>query len=258
MSTTPMKLSLFKRLLGHLYFVYALTLFAATLLIVVVPIWMTTLMDEPRRSHVMHPIYKIWMSVYLPLALCPVYRKGKEHFKKGQNYVVVCNHNSFADVPVSSPWIPGPNKTLAKVEMARIPIFGVVYKAGSVLVDRKSEASRRESFLQMTRTLEMGLHLCLYPEGTRNKTDQPMQAFRKGAFRTAIDSGKPLIPALIFNTRNILPDKPSFWAWPNKIHIHFLPAIETSQWQASDADALKDSVQKQMMDYFLANRDRLK
>ena len=26
--------------------------------------------------------------------------KGKEHFKKGQNYVVVCNHDSFMDVPL--------------------------------------------------------------------------------------------------------------------------------------------------------------
>lgn len=246
-----------KRILGHIYFVYALTLFAATMLIVVVPIWLTSLLNEPVRAKVMHPIFRLWMGVYMPLAFCPVFRKGKAHFKKGQNYVVVCNHNSFADVPVSSPWIPGPNKTLAKVEMARIPVFGVVYKAGSVLVNRKDEASRRESFSQMSAMLHKGLHLCLYPEGTRNKTDQPLQPFHKGAFKTAIDAQKPIIPALIFNTRGILPGRPKLWAWPNKIHFHFLPAVETSGLSNADAENLKNRVRFQMEEYFVANKEKL-
>jgi 1-acyl-sn-glycerol-3-phosphate acyltransferase len=246
-----------KRILGHLYCVYALTLFAATMLIVVIPVWLTSLLDEPQRAKVMHPIFRLWMGVYMPLAFCPVFRKGKEHFKKGENYVVVCNHNSFADVPVTSPWIPGPNKTLAKVEMARIPIFGVIYKSGSLLVDRKSEASRRESFNQMALMLEKGLHLCLYPEGTRNKTNQPLQPFHKGAFKTAIDTQKPVIPALVFNTRGILPDRPMFWAWPNKIHFHFLPPVETKGLQAADVDRLRDNIRSQMEQYFVANQRRL-
>jgi 1-acyl-sn-glycerol-3-phosphate acyltransferase len=246
-----------KRILGHIYFVYALTLFAATMLIVFIPIWLTSLLNEPQRARVMHPIFRIWMGVYMLLAFCPVIRKGRKHFKKGQNYVVVCNHNSFADVPVSSPWIPGPNKTLAKVEMAHIPIFGVIYKTGSVLVDRKNEASRRDSFAQMIETLEKGLHLCLYPEGTRNKTTQPLQPFHKGAFKTAIDTQKPIIPGLIFNTRGILPDRPKFWAWPNKIHFHFLPAVETTGLQAGDAERLKEEVRTKMEAYFVQHRDQL-
>jgi len=64
--------------------------------------------------------------------------KGKQHFKKGENYVVVCNHNSLMDVPVSVTSVPA-NKTIAKIEMAKIPVFGLIYKRGSVLVDRKSE-----------------------------------------------------------------------------------------------------------------------
>lgn len=246
-----------KRILGHIYFVYALTLFAATMLIVIIPVWLTTLLKEPTRATVMHPIFRLWMGVYMPLALCPVFRKGKENFEYGKNYVVVCNHNSFADVPVSSPWIPGPNKTLAKVEMARIPLFGIIYKAGSVLVDRKNDSSRRESFNQMAQMLEKGLHLCLYPEGTRNKTDQPLQAFYDGAFTTAIRSQKSVIPGIIFNTRNILPDRPKFWAWPNVVHIHFLPAVSTDDLQMQDSGPLKDKIRAQMEAYYVTNKERL-
>ena len=245
-----------KRIAGHLYFVYALLLFAATMLVIFIPVWLTSLLQEPNRAKVMHPIFRIWMGAFMPLAFCPVFRKGKEHFKRGQNYVVVCNHNSFADVPVSSPWIPGPNKTLAKVEMARVPLFGVIYKAGSVLVDRKSEGSRRESFSRMAQMLDKGLHLCLYPEGTRNKTDQPLQPFYDGAFNTAIRAQKPVIPALIFNTRGMLPGKPKFWAWPNKVHFHFLEAIPTEGLTTQDTGRLKEMVRTRMETYFVANSAR--
>lgn len=247
----------FKRILGHIYFVYALLLFAATMLIIFIPVWLTSLLKEPQRAKVMHPIFRLWMGVYMPLAFCLVFRKGKKHFKKGQNYVVVCNHNSFADVPVSSPWIPGPNKTLAKIEMARVPVFGVIYKAGSVLVNRKDEASRRDSFNQMAQMLDLGLHLCLYPEGTRNKTGQPLQPFHRGAFTTAISSQKPIIPALIFNTRGILPGKPKFWAWPHSVHFHFLPAVSTDGLSMQDAETLKEQVRTTMEQYFVSNRKRL-
>ncbi len=239
---------------GHIYFVVGILLFVATMLIVVIPIWITSLLSEPTRAKVMHPVFKGWMTVFLPLVGCPVFRKGKEHFKKGENYVVVTNHNSLVDVPVSSPWIPGPNKTLAKIEMARIPIFGVIYKAGSILLDRQSEASRRQSFTDMQHALDMGLHLCLYPEGTRNKTRQPIQRFYDGAFITAIKAQKAIIPGVIFNTGKILPHDKKFWARPMPIRFHFLEAVPTKGMTLDDLPALKEKIHRLMTDYYLAHK----
>jgi len=243
---------------GYLFFAYAMALFVVTMLIVFIPVWITTLFDEPRRSKLLHPIFKTWMSIFLPLVGCPVRRKGKHFFEKGQNYVVVINHNSLADIPVSSPWIPGPNKTLAKVEMAKIPIFGVIYKAGSILLDRKHEKSRRESFVKMQEMLDLGLHLCLYPEGTRNKTQKPLQQFYDGAFIAAIRAQKPIIPALIFNTKKIYPaTKTPFWATPMPIHIHFLEPISTEGLTLSNTVELKERVHKLMEEYYVTNMNRL-
>lgn len=247
-------MSLIRRAAGHVYFVLGIFLFVVSMLVVVVPIWMTTLFREPLQSKLLHPIFRLWMSVFLPLVGCPVIRKGKHHFKKGENYVVVCNHNSLADIPVSSPWIPGPNKTLAKIEMARIPLFGVIYKAGSILVDRKRNHSKRESFAQMQETLDLGLHLCLYPEGTRNKTQEPLQPFRDGAFITAIKARKPIIPALIFNTGRILPHYMRAWATPMPIHIHFLEAVETKGLTLDDVTRLKEQVHQKMTNYYVKNK----
>ncbi len=242
-----------KNILGALYLVYFLLLFIITMLVVIIPIWIISYMKEPQRSAYLHPVFRLWMGVFMPLVGCPVRRRGTEHFKEGENYVVVINHNSLVDVPVSSPWIPGPNKTLAKIEMSRTPVFGLIYKTGSILVDRTSTESRRESFTQMQRMLDMGIHLCLYPEGTRNKTGKPMQPFFDGAFITAIKAQKPVMPALIFNTGKILPHNKKFWARPMRIHFHFLPPVSTEGLTLKDAAALKETVYNMMEQYYTSN-----
>lgn len=247
-------MNIIRNILGRVFLVYALIVFAITMFIVFIPIWLISLLPEPARAKALHPVFRLWMGVYMPLVFCPVVRKGKKNFKKGEQYVVVINHNSLADIPVSSPWIPGPNKTLAKMEMARIPLFGVIYKTGSILLDRKKENSRRESFARMLETLDSGIHLCLYPEGTRNKTDKPLQPFFDGAFVTAIKAQKSIIPGVIFNTGTILPHNKKLWARPMLIRIHFLEAVSTKGLTLDDVSTLKDQVHQQMEVYYVANR----
>ncbi len=247
-------MKIIKNILGRVFLVYALIIFAITMLVVFIPIWIISLLPEPARAKALHPVFRLWMGVYMPLVFCPVIRKGKKNFKKGEHYVVVINHNSLADIPVSSPWIPGPNKTLAKVEISKIPLFGVIYKTGSILLDRKKENSRRESVNKMHETLNQGIHLCLYPEGTRNKTSEPMQPFFDGAFVTAIKSQKAIIPGVIFNTGAILPHNKKLWARPMPIPIHFLEPIPTNGLTLNDVTALKDQVHKIMEAHYVANR----
>jgi len=243
-----------KRILGHLYFFYGMLLFLITMVIILIPVGIALLFSEPKRARIIHPTYKIWMSIFLPLVGCRVKRKGKEYFEPGQNYVVVVNHNSLVDIPVSMPWVPGPNKTLAKIEMARIPLFGIIYRAGSILVDRKKDRSRSESLTQMQDTLKMGLHLTLYPEGTRNKTDKPLQSFYDGAFMNAIAAQKPVMPGLIFGTGEILPHNMKFWAWPHTIRFDFLPPIKTEGMELKDKKQLKEQVFRLMEQYYINNR----
>ncbi len=248
MVAAPRRLSPAKLVLGRIYCTWAALLFIATMVVALVPIWLATkCAKEPRRTHIVHGVFKVWMGLYLPLIFCPVRRRGVQHFAPGQNYVVVCNHNSFMDVPVTSPYIPGANKTLAKVEIARVPLFGIIYAAGAILVNRKDEKSRRDSFSKMEKALQQGLHLCLYPEGTRNKGGALLQPFHNGAFVTAVKMQKPILPAVLSNTALILPSKPAFWAWPRPIDFHFLPPVETAGLTQADVPQLKAKIYEMML-----------
>lgn len=234
---------------GRLFALWAAIVFVVTMLIFFIPFLLFSYFaKEPAKTRNFVYLSRIWMRLFLPLIGCPLFICGRKHFAPGETYIVVCNHNSFMDVPVSFPFIPGGNKTIAKIEMAKIPLFGMIYRTGSILVDRKSEASRKESYSAMKKVLEMGLHMCIYPEGTRNKTDQPLKSFHDGAFRLSLDTGKAILPAVIFHTRKVLPADRSFYLMPHLLKMHFLEPIVPMQ--GDTVETLKERVWRVMRDYY--------
>ncbi|MES1218657.1 MAG: lysophospholipid acyltransferase family protein [Bacteroidota bacterium] len=240
-------MSFIKNILARIFALWALILFVVTLLIVFIPMLLAGLWPETRRTKIFHRISQIWMGVFLPMTGVIVIKKGKEHFKKGESYIILCNHNTLMDVPITTPGIPGANKTIAKIEMSRIPLFGVIYKLGSVLVDRKSEESRKESISKMKEVLSMGMHMCIYPEGTRNKTNKPLQPFHDGAFRLAVDTGHSLLPAVLFNTAKVFPNNKFFYYWPSRIEMHFLEPVPVD---SQTKDQLKEKLFTLMSEYY--------
>lgn len=242
-------MKLIKNILARVWAFWALILFMVTLLIFFLPLCCCYFWKEPRRSHISHPIFRLWMNIYLPLAGVVLKIYGKQHFQKGKNYIVVCNHNSLMDVPVLSPYTPGPNKTIAKKEMAKIPVFGLLYKLGSVLVDRKSEKSRSQSFVQMKEVLAMGMHMCIYPEGTRNRTNKPLKHFYDGAFKLAVNTQYAIIPAVLIGTKYILPANKPFYFMPGRVRLYFMPPV----YPGNDVMELKKKIFDRIWEFYEAN-----
>jgi 1-acyl-sn-glycerol-3-phosphate acyltransferase len=218
-----------KNILGGIFVVWGMFVFVLSMLVFYIPMWAAGLWKEPKRTAIFIDCVRAWMFFFLNLTGVRLRFIGREKFKKSENYIVVCNHNSMMDVPISSPGIPGANKTIAKIELSKIPLFGMIYKRGSILVDRNNEQSRKDSFQKMKAALELGMHVCLYPEGTRNKTGQPLKTFHDGAFRLAVNTGKSIIPAVIFNSGKVLPNNKAFFYWPQPIEMHFLDPIPVSE-----------------------------
>jgi 1-acyl-sn-glycerol-3-phosphate acyltransferase len=241
-----------KNIFGKIMAVWAIIVFVITMWIPALILWVIGLVDEPRRTQIFRATVSVWMRIFFFFTGCGFKIRGKENFKPGENYIVTCNHNSLMDVPCTTPFIPGANKTIAKIEMAKIPIFGLIYKRGSVLVDRKNKDSRKESFSKMKAVLNMGMHMCIYPEGSRNKTDQPLTPFHDGAFKLAVETGKSIIPTLIFNTKKVMPVFKGFYFWPAKMEMHFLPEIPAEK--GADYEVLKEKVYKVMEEYYAENQ----
>lgn len=238
-----------KNILARLYAGYALIVFICTMLIMLLPMWLVSLLPAPRNIRYFMALGRAWMHVFMPLLFCPVRVKGRAYFDLDQTYIIVCNHNSMMDVPTTTYAVPAPSKSLAKEEMKKAPIFGIMYKVGSVLVNRHDPESRKRSVAEMKEVLSEGVHMLLYPEGTRNKTDDPLKSFYDGAFTLAIETQQPILPAVIFNTRKIMPPGKVFYAIPHAIDMHFLAPIYTTGLTPADLESLKEKVFKTMWEH---------
>ncbi|MEO5996038.1 MAG: lysophospholipid acyltransferase family protein, partial [Chitinophagaceae bacterium] len=244
-------MKLFREIFGRIWAVWACILFVTSMLLFMIPFLIIRRKQEPSMTRQFIAFSKVWMDIFLNGIGCHLTVKGKEHFEKGKNYIVVCNHNSLMDVPISCPYIPGGNKTIAKQEMAKTPVFGILYAMGSILVDRNSERSRRDSYIKMKQVLDMGLHMSIYPEGTRNKTSEPLKSFHDGAFRLSVDTRKSIIPALIFHTKKVLPPDKTFFLWPHRLEMHFLAPVPVEE--NMTAGQLKEKIFKMMTEYYVKN-----
>jgi 1-acyl-sn-glycerol-3-phosphate acyltransferase len=217
-----------KNIFGRIWATWGLVTFVVTFLIIVGPSMLSHLYKDYKKGQDFFiAVSRVWMNFWLFLVGCPVKVSGKQHFKPGQNYVVVFNHNAFLDVPLSAPFVPGGNKTIAKDSFAKVPIFSWFYKRGGIMVNRKDERSRYKSYEAMKDILQKGIHMCLYPEGTRNRTDKPLKEFYDGAFKLAIDAQKEIIPCILVGTKKAMPIHKTFYLMPTKLKMIFLPAISS-------------------------------
>jgi len=243
-------MKIFKNIIARILALWALLVFASTMFIFLWFYLVCFLLPDPYKTRWHRRVSQVWMSLFLFLSGCTFKVTGKAVFKGMENAIVVCNHNSLIDIPVSFPFLPRANKTIAKKTFSYIPLFGWIYSFGSVLVDRKSNKSRQESFEKMKHVLNHGLDMLIYPEGTRNRTSAPLKSFYDGAFKLSIETQKPIIPVVLLNTKRILPAKPAMYFMPGKIEMHILPAIYP---EGYTNDTLKNKVYNVMAEYYTAN-----
>ena len=243
-------MKLLKSLIGRTLAVWALLMFATSMFVYMWFYIYCLLLREPNKTRWHRKMSQVWMGTFMILSGIRFSVRGKHHFDGLENAIVVCNHNSMLDIPVSFPFLPRANKTIAKKSLSKVPIFGWIYSIGTVLVDRNDSKSRQASFDQMKYVLNHGLDMLIYPEGTRNKTSAPLKSFYDGAFKLSIETQKPIVPVVLLNSKKMLPAKPIMYFKPGKIIMNILPAVNP---QGHSIDSLKKTVYDIMANYYLEN-----
>ncbi len=240
----------FLEVFARVWAAWGLLTFVSTFLIIIIPALLTGFVKGAKGQYLFIKVSKIWMTVWLTLVGCTIKIKGKENFKEGKTYVLTFNHNTFLDVPLSCPFIPGPNKTIAKKSMSKIPLFGAFYKRGSVLVDRSDDRSRRSSYEYMKKVLAQNIYMCIYPEGSRNRTKELLKPFYDGAFKLAVETKTEIIPSLLFNTGKAMPVNKFFYLLPQHLEMHFLKPISPENLTSKELNAKVYAI---MLNYYKNN-----
>jgi 1-acyl-sn-glycerol-3-phosphate acyltransferase len=119
--------------------------------------------------------------------------------------LLVANHASYLDIPVLLALLPLDFVFVAKHEVLRWPIVATfVRRALHITVDRGDKGQSLAAADAVADAVRAGKSVLVFPEGTFTRA-AGLRPFRLGAFRTAIDTGVPLVPLALRGTRRALP-----------------------------------------------------
>lgn len=128
---------------------------------------------------------------------------GEENVPKDRAVLYVGNHRSYFDVVMTYARCPRLTGYIAKIEMLRYPLLRDWMKALYCLfLDRDDIRAGLKTILQGIEYIKNGISICIFPEGTRNRSDT-MMPFKEGSMKMAEKTGCPIIPMAITNSAEI-------------------------------------------------------
>ncbi|WP_412461865.1 lysophospholipid acyltransferase family protein [Pseudomonas sp. SC11] len=157
--------------------------------------------------------------------------------------VIVANHQSNYDLFILGQVVPRRTVAIGKKTLGWIPLFGQLFwLGGNVLVDRKNAYQARKALQTTTRILRDGTSIWIFPEGTRNPSEQ-LLAFKKGAFHMALEAGVPIVPVCVSRYTQRL----NLNSWRRRtVIVRSLPPIATRGLSQQDLPALMEQCRTQM------------
>jgi len=167
----------------------------------------------------------IWSRVGFALALSPVEVRGRENLIDEAG-LIICNHQSSLDILACSGFFPKDFLFFSKKEVFNLPFIGqLMKKMGYISVDRKKPKKAAASVLQALQKIKNQNNIIIFPEGSRNKNPKEMLPLKPGAILMARQGKVPILPVIIYGTKQILPDILGFYMKPTKVIMQILPAI---------------------------------
>lgn len=171
-----------------------------------------------------------------------------------KGYVVVSNHESSADVFLLSR-LPWDMRWVAKEELFRTPVSGWIMRLGGDIPLRRGRGGSVRAMLEACRTtLQGGLSVMLFPEGTRSE-DGELLPFRDGAFELAVTTQVPVQPIAVSGARRCRPKGSLWFGWAHAT-ARILPAISTEGMTLEDVPELRDRVRDQIAEAVAKLRER--
>jgi 1-acyl-sn-glycerol-3-phosphate acyltransferase len=232
-------------ILQKIWAVYAVLLFLVlmTIGLPVLFFFMAVTPGERALRNNIYYLHHIFTPLFLTLVGIRLKVEGRERIDPKQSYVIVGNHSSSLDFIVHAHAFPGVFRFLAKQELQKIPVFGWVVKKMCLIVDRSSAMSRARSVVALKQHLNDGWSIFIYPEGSRNKSDDLLGPFYDGAFRIAIQTKAPLAIATITNMSSI---SSGYNLRPGTVRIVWEEPIPTGSMTADDIMPLKERAERMM------------
>ena len=174
-----------------------------------------------------------WASMASVVARLKLIVEGEEHLWSHRPAVFLFNHQSAIDILITAKLMRQDIVGIAKKEIQRQPFMGpALAYAGTVFIDRENVRDPAAALKPAVDALNEGRSVVVAPEGTRSRNGN-LGKFKKGAFHMARVAGVPIVPIVIHNAVDALPNK-SFVVRPAEVKVTVLKPVPTKDWTLRD------------------------
>lgn len=231
------------KVLSALYLFYAALIFILLMFIALPFVLLATALLAPATGKRVGMFFlRCWAWGFSLTTFFWVKTSNKHLINREVPHIYVGNHGSYLDAIAVCISVPQYFSPLGKIEMAKVPVFGWIYKRIVVMIDRSSKESRERSVAALKRDIANGQSILIFPEGTMNKSDAPLSEFYDGAFKIAIETQTPLMPFVMINNKELLPRVHPLKAHPGLLTTVFITPVDVKGLQLEDLAMLKQKV----------------
>ena len=183
---------------------FLFTLYVGVLLCIVAPpLWLALLVLP--RGYWPGQALRSCARLVIRVSGCALDVDGADRLRASIPAVLVANHTSYLDSVVLMAALPIECRFVANHGLATLPFIGTaIRKAGYLTVNRSKMKNRAACMSDMIRSLRGGTSVVVYPEGTTSRTRE-LLPFRLGAFKAAVETGRPVVPITLSGTARIWP-----------------------------------------------------
>lgn len=191
------------KIFQYIWRIWFILLFLITM-VAFIP-WLILLTVHRSVFPAFYSIGRIWAWILcIGLGLIPKV-ENRNKGKLPYPHIVCGNHSSFLDVFLCYALFKRTLVFIGKKELAKIPLFGLLYKQVAILVDRSNLESKRQVLVLGEQRIEQGQGLVIFPEGGIPKVKTDLGSFKKGAFNIAAATGVPIIPVTFVDNKRKFP-----------------------------------------------------
>ena len=129
---------------------------------------------------------------------------GEENVPKDQPVLYIPNHRSYFDILLLYSRVPGLTGFVSKDSMRKFYLLrDWMKKLHCLFLNRENPREGLKTILEGIENIKNGISMCIFPEGTRNKTDGEMLPFKEGSMKMAEKTGCLVVPVALSNTAEI-------------------------------------------------------
>ena len=182
---------------------------------------------------------------------------GQENIPEQDGFMFYPNHQGLYDVLAIMEACPRPFAVVAKKEVADVPFLKQVFTCmKAYMIDREDVRQSLQVIVNVSNDVKNGRNFLIFPEGTRNKTEDEMLPFKAGSLKLSEKTGCPIVPMAITNSADILENHfPK--VKPTHVILQYGTPIYLDQLSADDRKHLAAYTQNTVHELLADNRKYL-